>query len=344
MAVLYAALALLIATAAAVVFTSNMLHCVVLACVLSALSALAFLFVGAPDVALAEVVIGSTLTTIVYLTALRRHSYLASVEKKEEGAGSIREAAPNRARFLAPAVLVCFAAALIGGSALLGAPKEPTLKAEILTLGFAEAGAKNLVTAIYLDFRIFDTLFEALLLMVSVIGVTQFSMPDGRAYGSESAGRGAGEERKAGDGKLPGTSGVLSGSLPAVYPFIALLGFYITVSGASGPGGGFQGGALLSAILISVHFVSGRKVLKEHALEVIEKCSYVLILVSVSVFLMLHAKFGEMEHQLYFLIMNVLIAAKVFSGVTLIYLLFRKSGAANRDESAVPQGRNADRG
>lgn len=39
----------------------------------------------------------------------------------------------------------------------------------------ADTGAENSVTAIYLDYRLFDTLFETMLLFVSVIAVFYFS-------------------------------------------------------------------------------------------------------------------------------------------------------------------------
>ncbi len=42
-----------------------------------------------------------------------------------------------------------------------------------------ETQADNAVTAIYLDYRMFDTLFETLLLLVSVIGIIYFSRHEG---------------------------------------------------------------------------------------------------------------------------------------------------------------------
>lgn len=42
-----------------------------------------------------------------------------------------------------------------------------------------ETGSMNAVTAIYLDYRAFDTLFETLLLLVSVIGIIYFSRHGG---------------------------------------------------------------------------------------------------------------------------------------------------------------------
>lgn len=42
-----------------------------------------------------------------------------------------------------------------------------------------DTGSVNAVTAIYLDYRAFDTLFETLLLLVSVIGIIYFSRHGG---------------------------------------------------------------------------------------------------------------------------------------------------------------------
>jgi len=42
-----------------------------------------------------------------------------------------------------------------------------------------ETGSYNAVTSIYLDYRVFDTLFETLLLLVSVIGIIYFSRHEG---------------------------------------------------------------------------------------------------------------------------------------------------------------------
>ncbi len=44
---------------------------------------------------------------------------------------------------------------------------------------FVETGANNIVTAIYLNYRVYDTLFEALTLLVSVLGIIHFSRHEG---------------------------------------------------------------------------------------------------------------------------------------------------------------------
>lgn len=44
---------------------------------------------------------------------------------------------------------------------------------------FQETGATNIVTGIYLNYRVFDTIFESLLLLVSVIAIIYFSSHEG---------------------------------------------------------------------------------------------------------------------------------------------------------------------
>ncbi len=56
-----------------IVFTRKLIHAVIYLCTFSTVAATVFLFLGAPDVALAEAVIGSTISTIVFLIAIKKH-------------------------------------------------------------------------------------------------------------------------------------------------------------------------------------------------------------------------------------------------------------------------------
>ncbi len=205
-------------------------------------------------------------------------------------------------------------AGIMFGSGLMDDQGYPITYHDVLENGTAETGAENLVTAIYLDFRIFDTLFEALLLLVSVMGIKQFS--------------GLSMRERSGPGKKDVSvdtrhlSSLPSNGLALLYPVIAVVGLYIIIGGADGPGGGFQGGAMLSAIYISIHFSTGRQLTSSHRLETIEKYSYVFILAVVSIFLMFHTGLDVRLHRLYLAVMNVLIGVKVFSGLSVIYYLF----------------------
>ncbi|MCG8501786.1 MAG: hypothetical protein MJB12_15485 [Firmicutes bacterium] len=44
---------------------------------------------------------------------------------------------------------------------------------------FKDTGAQNAVAAIYLNYRVYDTLFEALMLLIGVIGIIYFSRHEG---------------------------------------------------------------------------------------------------------------------------------------------------------------------
>jgi len=50
-------------------------------------------------------------------------------------------------------------------------PAESALRGAVVERGYDETGAVNLVTAIYLGFRAFDTLGETIVLLLAVSGV-----------------------------------------------------------------------------------------------------------------------------------------------------------------------------
>lgn len=67
---------------------------------------------------------------------------------------------------------------------MFAAPMEVTEKALDLKNYYAtnyikDTASQNAVTGIYLNYRIFDTLFETLLLLTSVIGIIYFSRHEG---------------------------------------------------------------------------------------------------------------------------------------------------------------------
>ena len=53
-----------------------------------------------------------------------------------------------------------------------GAPEEPSRY--ILDNFVEDTGAQNAVAAIYLSYRVYDTVFEALLLLIAIVGIMHF--------------------------------------------------------------------------------------------------------------------------------------------------------------------------
>ncbi len=58
-------------------------------------------------------------------------------------------------------------------------PATTLVRDYYLTHAVTDTGAKNVITAVYLDYRLFATLFETMLLFSSVIAVFYFSRHQG---------------------------------------------------------------------------------------------------------------------------------------------------------------------
>jgi multicomponent Na+:H+ antiporter subunit B len=118
-------------------------------------------------------------------------------------------------------------------------------------------------------------------------------------------------------------SQLLSKTLGILYPFILIIGIYITVNGHISPGGGFQGGAVIAAVFIIKHLILPIHDTPLDRIQLIEKLALVFILMFpvAFIFMQLNAKFPEFNRY-YLLGMNSLIAVKVSCGLSLIFLRF----------------------
>ncbi len=171
--------------------------------------------------------------------------------------------------------------------------------------------AQNAVASIYLNYRIFDTIFEALMLLVSVIGVVHFSRHEDEQVTSDDI-----KFQKI-------KSATNKSSIALVVPAIILLGFYLIINGHNTPGGGFQGGAALSAAFICVYLVRPEKTIRFYSYEKAEKYLFLLILITASGFAASGFYLNYPQYNIiYMIIMNILIGFKVFCGLTIIFYRF----------------------
>lgn len=112
-------------------------------------------------------------------------------------------------------------------------------------------------------------------------------------------------------------------TMGAVYPFIIVFGIYIIVNGSLTPGGGFQGGAIISSIFIVQYFTTYEKTVSLEILQKVEKILYLVFIAFAVVFVM---QFGDVMpffvKPYYMLIMNIIIGIKVTCGLSVIFYRF----------------------
>lgn len=131
-------------------------------------------------------------------------------------------------------------------------PAENEVSERYLSMGLAEGGATNLVANMILDYRAFDTLGESNVLFTAactVILLLHCFQPDGRDSSL----------RRITVPSDPEADPVLRGCAKALGPVILLFGLYIILNGHLGPGGGFSGGAVMSAGLILFRAAYGQE-------------------------------------------------------------------------------------
>ena len=189
--------------------------------------------------------------------------------------------------------------------------------------GFLDTGSKNLVTAIYLDYRFFDSLFEAGILLVAVSGVLWISQHNIKEKNATFM------MDKQKTPELFITFGRI------LYPVMLLFGMYVILNGHVSPGGGFQGGAIVATAILILYYIDISKEINVHTIITIEKILF-LLLVGIS-FLSLFTRGeimtnfipvdGDIElKQIYLLILNIIIGAKVSLGLVAVFTSFLKEG------------------
>lgn len=106
------------------------------------------------------------------------------------------------------------------------------LSEHYISEGVQETGATNLVASVLFDYRAFDTLGEATVILTAA-AILAFLVPLSKAT-------------------MLGTTfkSIVGQTVKLIIPFLAVLGVYLILFGHLSPGGGFVGGVVLSIIPI----------------------------------------------------------------------------------------------
>ncbi len=203
--------------------------------------ALAWVRLGAVDVALAEAAIGAGLTGALLLAALSRLRRGADRARAMTTMADIEPGATRRTP-IGPRVAVAGLSVMLFaglGLAFLSLPADaPGLGARV-TADLALSGVDNPVTAVLLNFRAYDTLLEMGVLFLAVVAAWSLAPAPKDAYAA------------------PGS--ILNALVGLLVPPIVIVASYLLWIGAYAPGGAFQAGAVLAAGAVLV-LLSGREI------------------------------------------------------------------------------------
>ena len=291
--------------------------------IFSLIASLCYLLLGAPDVAMAEAGI-SVFATIFFIVCIEK-SY-----SRQGGAVREKSESMRRGRWIIKiAVPLVFSAGLFALFVrfMPDIPVNTYLKDQFLARFMTDVGGYNAVTAILLGYRVYDTLFEALILVVSVVAVAhmswaeELSVPDGRHSEIEN-------------------SNMAVFTMRIICPIILIFGAYLILNGHVAAGGGFLGGVAISTFFICRYYIYGiydmpvKKVMRmEELVFIYFTLMAVLFVTLIGANIYLPSDFAEVYQHLYLIIMNTLIGLKVACG---FFIIFYRYVTVERIEGELP--------
>ncbi|MEW6556760.1 MAG: hydrogenase subunit MbhD domain-containing protein [Elusimicrobiota bacterium] len=126
--------------------------------------AIIFMFLAAPEVMTAQLVVEVICFTIMVAVVFKT----SKIDKTRKY--SVQEISPAAAMFFFGIIFVIFVIWGIKELPMFGSPLMRTSSLQI-SKTVSEIGATNIVTAILLDFRAWNTLIEAVIIITMIIGV-----------------------------------------------------------------------------------------------------------------------------------------------------------------------------
>jgi len=321
------------------VFAKNLKRAIVGCGVLGLWASIAYMLYHAPDVAIAEAVISSSLTTVLFVVTIKNYDDISTKLPK------------LRFKQWAAPLTIFVSFGLVIYLTYISAPfSESAIGMMVMESFFQHDSLVNPVTGILLNYRVFDTIFEALLLLISGVGVVHLvnsakvtekgvihdddpwrEEPD---FGSLSKYYSYAEKIKKGKiaDKERGRSVTLRHkkhpsavmTISFLFPILVLTSIYM-FSDPSTPGGGFQGGALLAATFVSHYLIMPDHPVNVKFLNSVEKLLFLmLVAVIVSYVLMGVITLFPNLYVAYYISADALLGIKVFCGLSIMFICFSR--------------------
>ena len=275
--------------------------------VFSLITSLIYLFLGAPDVAMAEAGI-SAFATIFLIICVEKYYHRGGVVEEEA-----EEVVKKKFQILKYVPALVFSVFLLA----LFVWFVPTsyafleLRDKYLRLFMIDIGGENAVTAIYLGYRVYDTLFEALLLVIAAVAVIHISWYDKSTISFER------------HSEIE-TSSMAKFTLRIICPIIILFGLYLIMNGHISAGGGFLGGLALASFLVCRFLVLGiydipiSKVMKIEELTFIGIVVFPMLAIFAG-FMYVSYELTPLFQTIYLIAMNAFVGMKVACGFFVIF-------------------------
>jgi len=269
--------------------------------IFSLLSSACFLVFSAPDVAMAEAVIGA-FSIIIFIVSFEKYYSFTGAPS----AGKMPHDAVKKVLSLAM-VIFLFAVFIMFNP---GDSADSGLKKQYLSMFPADIGGENAVTAIYLGYRMYDTLMEALMLLVSVVAVVHLSQHREHLVLS-------GKRRDI------NKSDIAVFTVRIISPVLILFSAYLIMNGHVSPGGGFQGGVVLASFFMCRYMIHAIHDININKVIMFEKFAYLGIFILASFFIFYGAhSYLPLPKSVYLVSMNLFIGLKVSCGFLIIFYRF----------------------
>ena len=215
---------------------------------------------------------------------------------------------------------------------LFDTPWPVTARDYLEAKGVQDSGAVNLVSAIYLGYRAFDTLGETIVLLVAILGTMglmthiEAILAKGELTTTSPATFYLSDDKRSSHALRTHLLEVVTGKLS---PVVLLFGFYVMLYGHLSPGGGFQGGVIVASGIIFLSLGSGldpsAKLSGYKVLGKIEAAAFLLlIVVSLSGILLGKGFFGDPFESVtvlpagFIILLNAIIGLKVGTSIGLM--------------------------
>ncbi len=230
-------------------------------------SCLSFLWLSAPDLAITQLVV-EIVTTVLLLLGLR---WLPKRIEEIPVSRAVRRRSRIR-RQIDIAIAALVGLGLAGVSyAVMTRPAMDGVSRFYVEHAYAEAGGRNLVNVILVDFRAFDTFGE--LTVLGVVGLTVFALlrrfrPQRDSLRQPTQKRVQDAADRESSVRVEGDTVKDTMLIPQVvmrwlFPFIILLAVHLFLRGHDLPGGGFAAGVALSIAFILQYMASGARWVEE---------------------------------------------------------------------------------